>query len=104
MFVERMIFHAKYGQIDPLIALVREFNTGVGGRHGLHVSRMYTDATGPMFTLNIESDYPDMEGYMAASRAESSLFSTQEFQDWFARVAAVTERGEKQLFNMESFS
>jgi hypothetical protein len=101
MIVERMVFQAKYGQGDTLVELFRELSSGFGSQL-ISGSRLYTDATGPMFTINVETEHADLEAYAAANRAEASMFSTPEFRDWFGRMEAVVERGERQLFNVET--
>ncbi|MGH2633588.1 MAG: hypothetical protein ACRDG3_09280 [Tepidiformaceae bacterium] len=104
MFVERLVFQAKYGQGDTLVELFREMSKGFGAQNGLAPTRLYTDAAGPMFTINVEIEYADLEAYAAANRAESGLYSTPEFRDWFGRMQAVVERGERHLFNVESLA
>ena len=103
MIVERMVFQAKYGQGDALVELFREMSKGFG-RQIVSGSRLYTDATGPMFTINVETEHADLEAYVAANRAEAAMFSSPEFRDWFSRMEAVVVRGERQLFNVETLS
>ena len=104
MIVERLVFQAKYGQGDALVELFREWSKGFGAQIGLSAGRLYTDATGRMFTINVEIEHADLEAYVAATRAEASMFSSPEFGDWFGRMEAVVEHGEKQLFNVESLA
>jgi hypothetical protein len=64
-------------------------------------ARLYTDATGAMFTVVAESDFPDVSAYAAFLQQDQSMYADPEFQQWFARMQEVTEGGERQLFNME---
>ena len=52
-----------------------------------------------MFTVAVEIDYPDLAAWQAATGPGS--YEGADFQEWFARMVAVTERGERQLFNSE---
>jgi hypothetical protein len=64
--------------------------------------RLYTDLTGGMFTVQLEMEYADLAAFAAADMAQRGDFGTSEFQQWFARMVAVTERGERQLLNVET--
>ena len=99
MIVERLTFRAKYGHGDELVALMKQ---APGGSTGPMTGRLYTDLTGPMFTVQMEIEYPDLAGYAAANANLEQDYGTPEFQQWFAKMVAVTERGERQLFNVET--
>lgn len=99
MFTERITFRAKYGQGDALVALLKEQQTREGSGAGVRGARLYTDATGPMFTVAFEMDYDDLAAYAAADQA--AMYAEPAFQEWFGRMVTVTEVGERQLFNME---
>lgn len=99
MITERLTFRAKYGHGDELVALFREFYPKLRAA-GVLQARLYTDATGPMFTVVAESDFPDMAAY-AAFFSDSSMYADPEFAGWFARMMAATESGDRQLFHME---
>lgn len=101
MFTERMTFHAKYGHGDELVALFKEMYPKLSAQQGSSGARLYTDATGPMFSVIMESDFNDVTGYAASVKANAALFADPEFQAWFGRMEKVTDGGETQLFNME---
>ena len=97
MITERLTFQAKYGKGDNLLALFKEsMSSMTEGATGI---RTYTDATGTMFTVAVEIDYPDLAAWQAANGP--GAYDDSGFQEWFARMVAVTERGERQLFNSE---
>lgn len=99
MIVERLTFQAKYGHGDELVALMKEVPQGGGPAVK---GRIYTDLTGAMFTVQFEMEHADMTALAAADAAQRSDFGTTEFQEWFARMVAVTDKGERQLLNVET--
>lgn len=101
MITERLTFRAKYGQGDALAALVRENLQTMPPPASVAGARLYTDFTGQMFTVVFEIDHTDLKSYVTTMESESRDYGTKEFQDWFARMVACTEVGERQLFNCE---
>ncbi len=101
MLTERLTFRARYGQGDELVGLFREWFGRMGKQSGMLDARLYTDATGPMFTVVAESDFPDMAAYANFFAQDQSMYADAEFQAWFGRMVAATESGDRQLFNME---
>ncbi len=102
MLTERLTFQAKYGHGDELIALFKEMYATQLATAGIAGARIYTDATGPMFSVIVESDFPDWAALAAVNSNEGEMYGTPDFQAWFARMREITERGERQLFNSEA--
>lgn len=100
MITERLTFRAKYGQGDQLVALMKE-SFKIMPMEGAQGVRIYTDHTGPMFTVAVEFDHADIVAYAAQSSGDSAEYSRSEFQQWFAKMVECTESGERQLFNCE---
>ena len=100
MITERLSFRAKYGRGDELVQLLK-------ATFGKFVSpevaggRLYTDATGPMFSVIAESDFADMAAYAKFQASAGEMFANPEFQAQFAKMTECTESGERQLFNSE---
>lgn len=101
MITERLSFRAAYGQGDQLVALFREQASGLLANPLILGARLYTDLTGPMFSVIVESDFADLDAYAAFMKQDMAEYGTKDFQDWFARMMAVTEGGERQLLNCE---
>jgi hypothetical protein len=99
MIVERITFQAKYGHGDELVALMKETPAGSSGPFK---GRLYTDLTGPMFTVQFEVEHPDLAAFAASEAELRKDYGTSEFEQWFARMVAVTEKGERQLLNLET--
>lgn len=98
MITERLSCRARYGQGDALVALFVEQRERLRTPEVL-AQRTYTDATGPMFTVQVEQDFADMASYMMASQAMQADYAAPWFQDRFARMMPLVERGERQVFN-----
>jgi len=95
MIVERLTFRAKYGRGDELVALMKS------APGGPVVGRIYTDHTGPMFTVQVEFEHADLRAYTETTLSETGEYATPAFQEWFAKMVACTEVGDRQLLNME---
>lgn len=104
MIVERLSFQARYGHGDELVALFKEFLAAQGKELGLTGGRIYTDLTGTMFTMQVESEFEDLAAYAKFMATDTQMFQTQAFQDWFGKMMTVTDGGERQLFNVETVS
>lgn len=101
MITERISFRAGYGKGDQLVALFKEQADGLFSNPLVLAARLYTDLTGPMFSVIVESDFADLDAYTAFMKQDMAEYSTQDFQEWFGRMMAVTEGGERQLLNSE---
>jgi hypothetical protein len=101
VITERLTFRARYGQGDQLVALLKENLQMMPMPASVQGVRLYTDATGPMFTVAFEVDHPDLQTFAANTAEQEADYGKKEFQDWFAKMVACTEHGERQLFNCE---
>lgn len=104
MIVERLSFRAKYGRGDELVALMKAFTTDVApaiGAGAAAMKRIYTDHTGTMFTVQAEIEYADLKAYTDATLSETAQYGSAAFQQWFKKMMDCTERGERQLLNLE---
>ena len=100
MLVERLTFQVKYGEGDAFVGVVKEMAAIMPSE--LSKGRLYTDATGPMFTVQLETEFADWPAYAAAMVAERESYADPRFQQLFARMQALTERGERQVLNVEA--
>lgn len=99
MIVERLTFRAKYGQGDSLEALLRDVPTHMANNG--HPMRIYTDLTGPMFTLQVEQEYEDLTSYTSEQQSMVEMFGGEDFQRWFDKMQPLVETGERQLLNVD---
>jgi hypothetical protein len=103
MLVERETFRAKYGRGDELMSLFKDGALLEQLRQpGTGAIRLYADFTGPMFTVQFEQEFDDLDSYARNTRRKHEYFGTPEFQSWFARMMDCVEAGERQLLNVEA--
>jgi hypothetical protein len=100
VITERLTFRAKYGQGDALVALMKQ-SFDIMPSDDIAGARIYTDHTGPMFTVAMEIDHADLAAYAKSSMSDGSDYARSDFQQWFAKMVECTEMGERQLFNSE---
>ena len=99
MIVERLVFRGKFGQSDTIVEAFREWKERIGASFGAPM-RLLVDATGPMFTVVVEIEYRDLAHFDELQRREQELYGSAEFEDWFARWSAATERGTRELYRV----
>ena len=100
MITERLSFRAKYGEGDGLVQLMKD-SMSIMPMGAVQSARLYTDLTGPMFSVILEIDHADMDAYAASTKGDSEDYARSEFQEWFAKMAAITEGGDRQLLHSE---
>ena len=99
MIIERLVFRAKFGQGDTIIAAVRDWKERIGASFGAPI-RLLVDVTGPLFTVVVEIEYRDLAHFDELQRREQELYGSADFEEWFARWEAVTESGTRELFRV----
>ena len=99
MIIERLVFRARFGQGDAIVAAFREWKGRLGASFGAPI-RLLVDVTGPLFTVVVEIEYRDLAHFDELQRREQELYGGADFEDWFARWAAVTQTGTRELFRM----
>lgn len=96
MIMVRDVFQAKYGRGDELVALFKEMGEIDAT---FRAARIYTDASGPFFTIVTEMDVESLAAWEAAFSAE---MARPDFGDWFERMVEVTESGRREFYNVVS--
>ncbi len=99
MLVERLTFHAKYGQGDALVAVIREFARLYASEFKGANLRLYTDQTGKMFTITWDTEHRDLRAFAEFEERSQALFARADWQGWFAKMQPLVEDGERQLLN-----
>jgi hypothetical protein len=94
MIVVRDVFQAKYGRGDELVRLMKELEEKFE-----MAQRIYTDMSGPFFTVVIESEVESVDAW------ESTLqeaFTDASWQDWFSKMVPLVETGRREFYRLES--
>lgn len=99
MIVERMVFSAKFGQGDRVVAAFREMREKFAPRFGIEV-RLLTDYAGPMFTVVVEQNYRDAAHLAEAESQEREMYEDPEFQQWFGSWQEWVQSGTRELYRV----
>jgi hypothetical protein len=99
MIIERMTFQAKYGEGDALVSVFREFNRVWAKKYRMTTAKIYTDATGEMFTVIVDTAFKDMSEMAAAQARNAQMYADPAFGQWFARMQPLVRSGSRQLLN-----
>ena len=99
MVVERLVFKAKFGMGDCVVAAFKEFRDTLGPANGMPIARLSVDAAGPMFTLVAETEYVDLSELAQAQERQQTLYARREFQTWFASWSHAVESGSRELYH-----
>jgi hypothetical protein len=97
MIIQRLTFQTKYGQGDALVGLIRQSIKDLGNQMGVDEHRVYTDLTGPMFTVIWDQSLADMRAVADMQERMLSFYQTPEFQRFFEQMQPLVEHGERQL-------
>lgn len=97
MILVRDIFQAKYGQGGNLVALFKEVKEKWPGIAQFG-ERILTDASGPFFTVVVETELASLAEW---ERLSNEMFSIPEFGEWFDRMTPLVESGRREFYNVE---
>ena len=64
-----------------------------------YAGRILTDASGPFFTVVVETEH---ESLAAWEGSRSEIFSLPSFPDWFERMTGLVESGSREFYNVET--
>jgi hypothetical protein len=99
VIIERLVFRAKFGQGDEVVAAFTEWRDKHASRMGIP-ARVLVDVTGPMFTIVAENEYRDMDHVAQTQKDLEKEFENPEFQQWFGRWSGITESGTRELYRV----
>jgi glucose uptake protein GlcU len=99
VIIERLVFRAKFGQGDSVVAAFTEWRDRHAARLGVPV-RVLVDVTGAMFTVVAENEYRDLAHVAQVQTALEQEFQSSEFQQWFSKWSALTETGSRELYRV----
>jgi hypothetical protein len=97
MIIERIVFQAKYGRGDELVALLKEMQKKIAPYVGRN-PRLMTDRSGPFFTIVAESEWESLGEW---EKSFAQQFSDPEIQDLFARSTPLIESGRREFYGLE---
>ncbi len=98
MIVERIVFQARYGKGDELVAAMKEFAKLAPSSSMGRNPRLLTDRSGTFFTIVIEAEW---ESFAEWEKAFGHMFSDAKVQGLMERTTALIESGRREFYNVE---
>ena len=98
MIVVRNVFRVQFGKSKDAVALWKE-GLSLAKRLGFQAksSRVLTDLVGQFYTVVFENTFESLSDFESAGK---NVMSNPEWQTWYAKLAAVTESGYREVFNI----
>jgi hypothetical protein len=98
MIVVRNVFKLKFGKAREATAAWKE-GRGLFERAGIprERTRLLTDLVGPFYTMVVETTYERLGEFESSAK---SAMAGKEWQDWYARIQAVSEGGYREIFTI----
>ena len=98
MIVVRNIFQLKFGKAREGVELWKE-GMALTKSLGFNAksSRLLTDVVGRFYTLVFEHTFESLADFESQAR---KIMSSPQWQAWYAKVAAITESGSREILNV----
>ncbi len=92
----RNVFQARYGKADALVEHLRK-ESALAQKHGIPPLAIYTDLTGPMFTVVSSRDFGSLAEWEQTIKQIDSL---PEFSDWRKQLLGMVELGRREFYRI----
>jgi hypothetical protein len=92
----RSVFQARYGKADAAVEHLLKENK-FEQRHGIPPLAVYTDLTGPMFTVIASRDVASLAEWEQIQRKIDSL---PEYSDWRKQLLGAVESGRREFYRI----
>lgn len=92
----RNIYQGKYGKADALVEHLSK-ESALAKKHGIPPLAIYTDLTGPMFTVVSSRDFGSLGEWEEAIRKIDSL---SEFSEWRRQLLSLVEVGRREFYRI----
>ena len=98
MIVVRNVFQVKFGKASDAVALWKE-GLALSKRIGFTAksSRVLTDLVGQFYTVVFENTFDSLSDFESAAK---TVMANPEWKSWYAKVAAITESGHREIMNI----
>jgi hypothetical protein len=98
MIVVRNVFRLKFGKAKEGVELWKE-GLALAKRLGFTAksSRVLTDLVGQFYTVVFENTFESLADF---ERGAKTIMSSPEWSAWYAKVAAITESGSREILNI----
>jgi hypothetical protein len=98
MIVVRNIFQVKFGKASDAVALWKE-GLVLAKRLGFTAksSRVLTDLVGQFYTVVFETTFDSLTDFESSAK---DMMANPEWKTWYAKIAAITESGHREIMNI----
>jgi hypothetical protein len=97
MILVRNVFHLKFGQARPAVALWKEGIQIAKRAQPKQSHRLLTDIAGPSYTLAFESTYESLADFESSARA---VMGSDEWRSWYQKLIPLVESGYREIFTI----
>jgi hypothetical protein len=98
MFVERNIFHLKFGMAKQAVTLWKDYLQKARGVDNNIHARLLTDITGRGYSIILELSY---ETYAELEPAKCSLIQKEGWKDFYQQFIPLCEYSERTQYKLE---
>ncbi len=98
MIVERLVFQAKYGKGDELVALMKQMSKEMSASGPGRNFRVLTDRSGTFFTVVVEFEWESLGEW---EKGFAQMVSDRSAQEAMDRSIALIESGRREFYNVE---
>lgn len=98
MFIERNVFHLKFGQAKPAVTMWKEYLEKAHREdNNIHV-RLLTDLTGSGYTLVLEQTFST---YAELEPSKCALVNRTDWKEFYEKFIPYCERSERTLHKLQ---
>lgn len=99
MFIERNVFHIKFGASKQAVGLWKEYLQKVHGLDNAIHARLLTDITGRGYTIVLELSYSN---YEELEPSKCSLTKKEGWKEFYQQFIPLCEYSERTQYKLES--
>jgi hypothetical protein len=94
--VVRSVFQARYGKADAVVEHLLKENK-IEQRHGIPPIAVYTDLTGPMFTVVASRDVASLAEW---EQIRHQIDTLPEYSEWRRQLLGMVESGQREFYRI----
>lgn len=99
-YLERNVFHLKFGASKEAVPMWKEYLRKVHQRDDKIQARLLTDVSGPAYTLVLELTY---ETFAEAEPSVCRLTNQPDWKEFYQRFIPLCEKAERMYYRIQEF-
>ena len=100
MYLERNVFHLKFGASKDAVPMWKEYLKQVRQRDDNVQARLLTDVSGPAYTLVLELTY---QSFAEAEPAVCRLTNQPDWKEFYQKFIPLCEKAERTYYRIQNF-